>query len=223
MRLNEYPDAEMLALGLADQLASDLRQALDQKDTVLFVVPGGSTPGPVFDTLSAVDLEWSRVHVCLSDERWVPEDHPRSNTALVRDRLLVGPAAAARLLPLYKNGATPHAALDDLTGVIEPELPIDVCLLGMGADMHTASLFPGAPGLETALGPDAPLLSVQTIDGQSETRITLSAPALRDALVLHVVMVGTEKRAALERAQSLTPQEAPIAALLDRAEVHWAR
>ncbi|MEM6588720.1 MAG: 6-phosphogluconolactonase [Pseudomonadota bacterium] len=222
MRFHDYADADMLALRLADQLASDLRQALEMKDSVLFVVPGGTTPGPVFDTISAVEMDWARVRVCLSDERWVPGDHPRSNTTLVRERLLTGPAEAAQLVPLYLDGATPHEAIDRLTLALGPELPIDVCLLGMGADMHTASLFPGAPGLAAAIGPDAPLLSVQTPDTQPEPRITLSAPALRDAVALHVVITGAEKREALERAQGMSPQDAPIAALLDRAEVHWA-
>ncbi|MEL7253053.1 MAG: 6-phosphogluconolactonase [Pseudomonadota bacterium] len=222
MNFNDYPDRDMLALRLADTLASDLRQALEMKETVLFVVPGGTTPGPVFDTISAVDLDWSRVRVCLSDERWVPGDHPRSNTALLRERLLTGRAEAAQLVPLYLEGATPHEAIDRLTLALQPELPIDVCLLGMGADMHTASLFPGAPGLAAALRPDAPLLSVQTPDGQPEPRITLSAPALHDALALHIVITGADKRAAVERAQGMAPEDAPVAALLDRADVHWA-
>ncbi|MEL6118547.1 MAG: 6-phosphogluconolactonase [Pseudomonadota bacterium] len=222
MTFHEYPDLDMLALRLADQLASNLRQALDRTETVLFVVPGGTTPGPIFDTLSAVDLEWARVRVLLSDERWVPEDDPRSNTKLVRERLLTGRAAAAQLVPLHEEGLTPHAALEKLTEGVEPTLPIDVCLLGMGADMHTASLFPGAPGLNAALGPEAPILTVQTPDGQPETRISLSARVLRDAVALHVVITGAAKKEAVERAVHLPPEEAPIAALLDRADIHWA-
>ena len=223
MTFHDYPDADMMALRLADQLASDLRQALEQKDNVLFVVPGGTTPGPVFDTMSAVDLDWSRVRVLLSDERWVPEDHPRSNTTLVRDRLLTGHAAHAQMVPLFIEGATPHEALARLTLASEPELPIDVCLLGMGADMHTASLFPGAPGLEAALGEDAPVLSVQVPKDQPEARVTLSARVLRDASALHVVITGDDKKAAVHRAADLPPQRAPIAAVLDQAEVHWAK
>ncbi|MEM7598517.1 MAG: 6-phosphogluconolactonase [Pseudomonadota bacterium] len=222
MKLRDYPDMDMMALGLADQLASDLRQALEQKDNVLFVVPGGSTPGPVFDTMSAVDLDWSRVRVLLSDERWVPGDHPRSNTALVRDRLLTGHAAKARIVPLFIENATPHEALDRLTLAIEPELPIDVCLLGMGADMHTASLFPGAPGLQAALGADAPVLSVQVPEGEPEPRISLSARVLRDAGALHVAITGEAKKAAVQRAAGMAPEDAPVSAVLDRAEVHWA-
>ena len=222
MTLHEYSDLDMLALRLADRLASNLRQALERTETVLFVVPGGTTPGPIFDTLSAVDLEWARVRVLLSDERWVPEDDPRSNTKLVRERLLTGRAAAAQMVPLHEEGLTPHAALDGLTNGIETALPVDVCLLGMGADMHTASLFPGAPGLSAALGPEAPVLTVLVPEGQPETRISLSARGRRDAVALHVVITGAAKKDALERAAHLPPEEAPIAALLDRADIHWA-
>lgn len=222
MNMIEHADRDMLALGLAGRLASGLRQALEQKDHVLFVVPGGTTPGPIYDTLSAVDLNWSRVRVLLSDERWVPEDHPRSNTALVRERLLTGPAAKAKMVPLYLDGASPSDAIQRLTLAIEPELPIDVCLLGMGSDMHTASLFPGAPGLDAALGPDAPVLSVQEPAGQPETRISLAARVLRDASSLYLVITGDDKKTAVERAEGLSPQDAPVSALLDRAEVHWS-
>lgn len=222
MKLHDYPDRDMLALRLADQLASDLRQALEQNESVLFVVPGGSTPGPVFDTISAVDLDWARVCVMLSDERWVPEDSARSNTRLVKERLLTDAAAPAQFLPLYLDGMTPHAAIDRITPQIEGALPINVCLLGMGSDMHTASLFPNAPGLPAALDKDAPVLSVQTPEGEDETRVSLSVPVLRGSVALHVVITGAGKKDAILRAEGMAPEDAPIAALLDRAEVHWS-
>jgi 6-phosphogluconolactonase len=128
----EYPDAELLMMGLADRLASDLKSCLMTHDRATFCVPGGTTPGPVFDVLSAVHLDWDRVAVVLSDERWVAEDSPRSNTRLVRERLLVGPAAAARLLPLRADTATPEEALPALIAGLVPHLPLSVLLLGHG-------------------------------------------------------------------------------------------
>lgn len=222
MRVIDYPDKELLALGLADTLASELRMALDLKERVLFVVPGGSTPGPVFDKLSAVDMDWSRVTVLLSDERWVPKDHPRSNTRLVCERLLTGHAGAASMVALYAEGETPDDITSKLGEVIAPQLPIDLCLLGMGTDMHTASLFPGAPGLAQALAPDAPVLNVLRPADQPEVRLSLSGHVLKGAVSLHLVVTGDAKRAALNKAQSLTPDEAPVAAILNRAQVHWA-
>jgi 6-phosphogluconolactonase len=222
MKLVEYPDDDLMAVHLADLLAGELANALDHKERVLFVVPGGSTPGPIFDDLCDVDLDWSRVDVLLSDERWLPEVHLRSNTRLVRERLLTGKAGAARLLPLYVKDKAPEDVLAELETNIVPELPIDVCLLGMGADMHTASLFPGADNLEAALDPHAPVLVPMRAEGVPEPRISLSARVLRDAMSTHIVITGSAKRAALDRARGLSPSEAPVAALLEGAQVHWA-
>lgn len=222
MNLIEYPDRELMMFDLADTLASSLAAALRTKDRVSFSVPGGTTPGPVFDILSGVALEWERVSVFLNDERWVPESSDRSNTALLRRRLLTGKAAAAHLVPLYADADAPEWRLAELSEGIEPCLPIDVLLLGMGTDMHTASIFPGADHLAEALHPEAPILLAMRAPGAPEPRVTLSARVLADAMDIHVLITGADKRAALDRAQSLPPEEAPIRAVLPGATVHWA-
>ena len=222
MELNEYIDADMMMIALASALSRDLRAALGRRERALFCVPGGTTPGPVFDLLAAVELDWSRVDIVLSDERWVPEDHPRSNAALVRRRLFQGPASAARLVPFWRPGMEPAEAAEALSAEIAPLLPLDVALLGMGADMHTASLFPGAARLDLALADDAPTVMAMAVPDQPEPRLSLTAPVLRNAFALHLVITGAEKRAALERAQGADPLDAPVAALLDQAIVHWS-
>lgn len=223
MTLHEYPDAEMLALALAKRLAADLRAALERRERALFVVPGGSTPGPVFDMLAAASLDWARVDLVLSDERWVPGDHPRSNSALVRGRLMQGNPAAARMIPLYLDAPTPDAAvLAQLAEGLAPALPVDVALLGMGDDGHTASLFPGAPELAAALASDAPPMLATTPPGQPETRVTLTAPVLAGAFVTHILITGSEKRKALENARNADPMLHPVAVFLGAAQVHWA-
>lgn len=221
MQLIEYPDAEMMMMRLADLLAGELRNALAMHDNVSLAVPGGSTPGPVFDTLCGVDLDWDRVRVMLTDERWVPESHERSNTRLLREHLLTDRAAAAHLVPLYADAPTPEDKLDDLAAGVAAALPLSVVLLGMGADMHTASIFPGADQLDRALNGDDTLVAMRA-PGAAEPRITLSAKVLKQAMNLHVVIVGPEKRAALEKARNMTPEEAPVAAILGGATVHWA-
>ena len=218
----DYPDREMLAIDVANKLAGELRAALEHEDRVLMAVPGGTTPGPIFDDLCAADLDWSRVDVMLSDERWVPEDSERSNTRLLRQRLLVERAAAARYLPLYLPGDAPEERLEELEANITPRLPIQVLVLGMGADMHTASLFPGADKLAEALDPKAPALMAMLAPGAPEPRITLTAPVLDGAMSKHIIIFGAEKREALERARHLKPSEAPVAAVLSQAQVHWA-
>lgn len=218
----EYQDREMLAIDLANQLAGDLRAALGHEDRVALAVPGGTSPGPVFDDLCAADLDWDRVDVLLTDERWVPEDSPRSNTGLLRQRLLVDRAQKAGYLPLYADAPQPEGALDALAAPIAEKLPLAVVLLGMGADMHTASIFPGADRLEEALSPKAPILVPMRAPGAAEPRITLSAPVLNGALRKHVLIFGEEKRAALEAARGKPATEAPINAVLAGAKVHWA-
>ncbi|WP_135449066.1 6-phosphogluconolactonase [Tabrizicola caldifontis] len=222
MQLETYPDRDLMMLRLADLIAGQLGDFLRREGRATFCVPGGTTPGPIFDTLSGVDLDWANVAVLLNDERWVPESSDRSNTRLVRQRLIRGRAARARLVPMYAPAETPEDVLDALADGIRPHLPISVLLLGMGADMHTASLFPGADRLEEALAPDAPILMALRAEAAGEPRVTLTAPVLREAFNIHILITGTEKREALERAMTLSPQEAPVRAVLDNATVHWA-
>jgi 6-phosphogluconolactonase len=222
MELIEYPDRDLMMLALADRLTGDLAHALRQNDHVTFSVPGGTTPGPIFDILCAQDLEWDRVAVVLNDERWVTEDSPRSNTAVVKKRLLVSNASKAKFIPLYAPAPTPEDKLAELSAALAPHLPISVLLLGMGVDMHTASLFPGADTLAAALAEDAPPLMALRAEGAGEPRVSLTAPVLRGAMAIHVVITGPDKRAALERATALSPMEAPIACVLGQATVHWA-
>lgn len=222
MNLQTYPDRELMMLSVADRIAGQLGDFLRRDGRATLSVPGGTTPGPIFDTLSGVDLDWANVAVILNDERWVPETSDRSNTALVRRRLLRNRAAKANLVPLYADTDAPEAALDALSEGVRPHLPISVLLLGMGADMHTASLFPGADRLEEALSASAPPLMALRAEAAGEPRITLTAPVLKAAFNIHILITGPEKRDALERAQSLPVTEAPIRAVLDNATVHWA-
>ncbi|MDP4032182.1 MAG: 6-phosphogluconolactonase [Pseudorhodobacter sp.] len=222
MNFVEYPDRELMMLSLANTIAGELADFLRREGRASFCVPGGTTPGPVFETLSGVDIDWGNVTVFLGDERWVDEDDPRSNTRLLRERLLKGRAAAARLVPLHAAAETPEAMLDTLAAGIVPHLPISVLLLGMGEDMHTASLFPGADRLAQAMAADAPVLMALRAQAAGEPRITLTAKVLRGAMVTHILITGAEKRASLERAPNLTEIEAPVKAVLANATVHWA-
>jgi 6-phosphogluconolactonase len=221
MEFITYPDSEMMMIDLADILASELENSLLGNDHASFAVPGGTTPGPIFDSLCAADLDWARVHVMLTDERWVPETSPRSNTRLLRERLLVNRASAATYVPLYAQAETPEEKLPELAAALAPELPVSVMLLGMGADMHTASIFPGADQLDHALHGGDTLVAMRA-PGAPEPRITLSAKVLKSAMSRHIVIIGAEKRAALEKARHLSPQEAPVAAILNGSVIHWA-
>jgi 6-phosphogluconolactonase len=222
MKLIEYADRDVLALDVANILAGELKNALLSNDLVSLAVPGGTTPGPIFDSLSAASIDWSRVQVMLTDERWVAPDHEMSNARLLRQRLLVGPAAAAQFTPFFVEGLTASEASEQLSESITGHLPISVLVLGMGPDMHTASLFPGSDGLGAAMADDAPAVCPINVEGQDIGRITLSRPVLQGAMLKHLVIFGDEKRAAVERALTLPALEAPIGAVLQEAVVHWA-
>ena len=222
MMVRTYPSRNALMQGLASVLAAELAQALVARGRASLSVPGGTSPGPVFDLLARADLDWAKVAVFLNDERWVGADNPRSNTRLLRARLLQANAAAARLVPLYATSDTPESQLAALSKAIAAELPIDVLLLGMGTDMHTASLFPGADHLARALADDAPVLMALRAEAAGEPRITLTAPVLHGARNIHILITGVEKRVALDRAMTLPPAQAPVRVVLDHATVHWA-
>ncbi len=223
MNLIEYPDREMLAIDLANLLAGELNQTLMTGENASFAVPGGTTPGPVFDALCAADIAWAQVQVMLTDERWVPEDDARSNTRLVRERLLIERAACARFLPYYDGSREPEEVASRLAGEIAAALPLSVVLLGMGSDMHTASLFPDDPRLAQALAEDAPPIMAMHPPSQPEPRLTLTGPVLKGAMSVHVLIMGEAKRRALEEAERIgDPLKAPIALVLGEATVHWA-
>ncbi len=222
MEFKEYPDQEMLAMNVANVIAGALENALLQHERVSFAVPGGSTPGPIFDALCGADLDWRRVVVLLTDERWVAPDHPRSNAGLVAQRLLCDRAAQARFAGYYRDGQSAQAAAPGLADDMQAHLPLSVLLLGMGADMHTASLFPGALGTGEAMASTAPAVCAVTPPGALEPRVTMSAPVLRGALSKHLVIFGQDKRAAFEGALKLPAAEAPIGAVISGGTVHWA-
>ena len=223
MHFSKYPNSADMMQSLSVELVTDLMGALTENGKATLAVPGGSTPGPLFDLLSLADFDWANVTIMLTDERWVSTDSPRSNTALIRNRLLVNAAASANYVALYKDGFEPEAGAVALSKQVEPYLPIDVILLGMGADMHTASLFPGAAELAWAQSPEAAaVVSMVPVTGDLEPRVTLSANVLESANRTHVLILGDEKKAALMVAETADPYEAPIAQFLPNAKVHWS-
>ena len=238
--LMQYPDRAVLATDLAELVADQLVEAIETRGKASLAVPGGTTPGPFLKALSTQDIAWEKVSVMLTDERFVPEDSARSNTRLLKETLLQGKAEAAMLVPMVASLARPSPRLrggvrrgalqpeDVIPAFIEgvnPTLPLDVVVLGMGEDMHTASLFPEADKLAEALGDDAPTLLPMRAEGAGEPRITLTAPVLRGARYVHLLISGPAKLEALQKALLEGPEaEAPVRVILarDDTEIHYA-
>lgn len=228
-RLHSFEDSQALARNLASDVAKQLSEAIAARGAASIAVSGGSTPKRFFEELSAHELEWSRVTITLVDERFVPADNPRSNHLLVETHLLKNKAALANFQPLYQDVASAlQAAAIATDKTADIGNPFDIVILGMGADGHTASFFPGGNHLARAIDADAPRgVMTMEAEGAGEERLTFTFPSLADArfLVLHIE--GDAKKTVLEQAEAGTDEfEMPIRAVLNRApstvEIYWA-
>ncbi len=216
--LHSEASADALADALAARVADALRHALAERGAASLVVSGGSTPAPMFDALAREPLDWSRVGVTLADERAVPVQHADSNERMVRERLLVGPAAAARFTSLYRPDGDLQRVGVALQGLARP---FDVVLLGMGTDAHTASLFSDAPELELGMTTEGPLAAMHP-PSQPLDRISLVRAALLDCRHCWLHVTGAAKRdvlvAAMEqwRVRGDGPEVPPVGARAGR-------
>ncbi len=215
-----------LAKALADAVSKVLSGAIDARGAGFLAVSGGSTPGLFFAELSQMPIDWSRVTVTLIDERLVPASSPRSNAALAMEKLLQGPAAAAKFVGLYHEADSVEDAAEHANEALKAlPWPLDVAILGMGSDGHTASFFPDADNLDTLLDPRQEQL-VLPVHAKSaiEPRLTLTLATIVKARFLGLHIEGAEKRAVLDRA--CDGESLPIRAVIDQAsrpvQIYWA-
>lgn len=219
-------DRQAASRAAADLLAERLAADLERRAWASLVVSGGTTPEACFGMLSEAALDWARVTVVPSDERWVPADDPNSNEGLIRNHLLRNAAAPARLLPLYRPefdpeidpnfspAAAPAAIERDLRALRALAGPFSAVLLGLGADGHFASLFPDYSGLSQALDPaSAELCTLVRTEGSRFLRVSLTLPALLRTAQVALLFFGAEKRAVFEQALA-GGSDHPVASLL---------
>ncbi|MFJ3372709.1 6-phosphogluconolactonase [Pseudomonas sp. NPDC086251] len=221
---HEFKSPVLLADGLALKVAKQLSDAIDARGTATLVVSGGRSPVAFFQNLGKQKLDWSKVVVTLADERWVPVEHADSNAGLLKRYLLQGPAAKAQFLSLYSASTSLEQAAEQADRLLA-ELPaIDVLVLGMGDDGHTASLFPNSPNLSDALKVDGtrrcyPMLA-PTVPHQ---RLTMSRALLASAKTTVLSISGQSKLTTLSAALAGDDVAAmPIRAFLQPTlEIYW--
>ena len=204
---------------LAEAVAGQLHHAIATRGRALLAVSGGKSPIALFEHLRQQPLDWASVTVLLVDERCVPHTHPDSNTALVRQHLLQDGAAEATFVTFFDA----LDAIDTLAAAANQRLaalhwPLDVAVLGMGEDGHTASLFPAAPGLDTALHTTAHVAWVRpdAIGHAPHPRLTLTLPTLQAARQLHLSLAGPAKQAVYRQALAQPDAALPVSLLLHR-------
>lgn len=227
VRLVEANGREALAQSLAAQVASWLGESLQTNERASLAVSGGRTPASFFEALSRCELPWSRVDVTLVDERWVAPGHADSNERMVREHLLQGPAAQACFVGMKTAAATAVAGQAECESRLATiHWPLDVVILGMGNDGHTASLFPEAETLAQAMDLEnmSYCVAVQPPAAPHE-RMTLTRARLTQARHVVIYAVGEDKAETLEKVLAAPERlfEMPIRAFMQSGlQIFWS-
>ena len=228
-QINDFAQRADLDNALSLKVADLLSAAISQKGSASIAVSGGSTPKGFFTALSNKDIDWQKVTITLADERWVEFDSKDSNTRLVHENLLKNNASAATFFHLRKESEFNQATLVKLNSdAKESLLPLDVLILGMGEDGHTASLFPCSEQILAALDIDNSDALMKVVPQTApHERITFTYAHLVQSknIILHVC--GEGKKVVLEKAlANNNQQEMPIRAFLQNpdinTQVYWA-
>ena len=220
-----FETREEASKAAAKRIAGLLSKRLENNDEASLVVSGGTSPAGCLAALAGVGLDWNRVQVLLSDERWVPPDHDDSNERLVRETLLVGEASAASLLSVYSQDVSPEERCDELQDPL-PALPFACSLIGIGTDGHFASLFPDADNLDFASDVECGRLYVPIDTAASpHRRISMTLAGISRSDEVALLFFGEEKLEVYNEAKASSNGH-PLARLLrqKRAPVRlfWA-
>ncbi len=224
----DHADREALSDAVATRIAALTDAALGARGRAALALAGGTTSPPVFRRLAAQPLRWEDVVVVPTDERWVAYAHPDCNLRALRAAFAL---PGLRSLPLVPDppAGPPDAGYANTQLSVLPQT-LDAVLLGMGADGHFASLFPGAPNLPAALDlagrADAIAIVPDPMPAAGpHPRVSLSLARLLRAHAVLLAITVADNRATLRRAQS-DAHAFPIGALLHaagaRVEIHWS-
>ena len=193
MSVHIYADPETLAVAVADHIATFVAEAARH---VTLGLAGGSTPAATYKQLAGRNVDWSQVTMWLGDERWVPHDHPDSNTRMIR-ATLVDKVLGRLVAPNTAFGDPAGAAISyaaQLETIFHDGAP-DLVLLGVGGDGHTASLFPETDALTAEEG----IYLANWVEATSSWRLTASLPLLWSAREVLFLVQGEGKAGVLSQ------------------------
>lgn len=228
--IHTFEDNAALAVTLSARIAQDLQAAIATRGKATLAVSGGTTPVPLFQALSEQPLNWQHVSITQVDERWVAANHADANAGLIQQHLLQNCASCAHFISMKTAENSPFEAQRTASKKLSAFAGhIDVAVLGMGEDGHTASFFPGATALPEALNMHSDTLCIAvTPPHAAHDRITLGLPAILGARNLYLHITGTAKLAVLEQAYTNGAiEDLPIRAVLRAAqtplEIYYAQ
>lgn len=222
-----FDTREEASIAAAEYITKAVTRRLDLQPEASLVVSGGTSPVQCLQELSATDIDWQNVHVLLSDERWVASDSDDSNEKLIRENLLHGKAAEARLHPMHSDSFSLEERCELFEETIRTlPFPFACSLIGMGEDGHFASLFPDAENLAEGLNADSLHFCLPTRTTASpHPRLTLTLAALSRSDRVVLLFFGDAKREVYEKAKERS-NGYPVSSLLlqKRAPVRvfWA-
>lgn len=227
---NIFDTREQLDNALADKVSEILQQAILLNGKASVAVSGGSTPNGFFNVLSNKDIDWKKVTITLADERWVDIHSKDSNTRLVHENLLQNKASAAKFFHLKQGELLCDETLKDLNVAANKTiLPLDVLILGMGEDGHTASLFPCSAQIKEGLDSnnEKALMKVEPTTAPHQ-RITFSFASLSKSKNTFLHVCGESKKQVLDKALNGDDIfEMPIRKFLHTddidTQVYWAK
>jgi 6-phosphogluconolactonase len=209
-----FPDAHSYGDAAARHFVKVGRAALRERGLFNVALSGGRGPLPMYQALQALPqtLAWSKVRVYWVDERWVADSDPDSNFGSARRLCLEPLDAVASARPWNTALASPQATSDDYARQLREAFPgaglpvFDLCLLGMGPDGHTASLFPGNPPL-----PAGALCAPVKKPDSGQDRVTLSLGVINAARERMVLVLGSDKEGVLEKVHAGADPALPAA------------
>ena len=225
----DYDSIEEMADAVAGDIGFIVESAIDARGAALLALPGGNTPKPIYKKLAAAKLEWKRVTLIPGDERLVPMQSELSNVRAIAQAFL---PTGARVIPITGDIADYHLAGNSADARLQDlKWPPDLVWLGMGADGHTASIFPG-PDLEDALTAPKSRRAVGVMPDPMPAdapvaRVTLTRAAILSARTILIAITGQPKRDLLEQAikdghSSKLPIGRVLAECDQPIDVHWA-